>query len=96
MAWRNDCTEDDGRKSTKQDSSPILEEPTLKICQKQAPIKPSEDQEVEEDPLEDSLDSWRFGGGISAKFGSFSAQRYKFEIINNRSGARRGTIGCSF
>ena len=69
------------------------------FARKQAPIsKTFEEQEVEEDPLEDSLDSWRFGGGISAKFGSFSAQRgtnlKSQQLI--WSGARRGTIGCSF
>ena len=46
---------DEREKNQPIDSSPILEEPTLKICQKQAPIKPSEDQKVEEDPLEDKI-----------------------------------------
>ena len=44
-------------------------------------LEPYEDQEVEEDPLEDSSDSWQFGGGNFAKFWKvFHPKRYKFEI----------------
>ena len=54
MAWRNDCTKT-GENQPNKTHRAILEEPTLKICQKQAPIKPSEDQKVEEDPLEEKI-----------------------------------------
>ena len=51
--WPGARLHDEGEKINQTDSSP--EEPTTKICQKQAPIKPSEDQKVEEDPLEEKI-----------------------------------------
>ena len=51
--WPGATTARRREKFNQKDSSP--EEPTTKICQKQAPIKPSEDQKVEEDPLEEKI-----------------------------------------
>ena len=95
MAWRNDCTKT-GEIQPKRLIAGVTDVEDLP--ETSSNLEPSEDQEVEEDPLEDSLDSWRFGGGISAKFGSFSAQRGT-NLKSQQpiwSGARRGTIGCSF